>query len=176
MAEKARERSRSTRGKKREDEPQGDGNNGHEADVARDEGELASYLAERIKPGLNRGAIPLLARSIAREIARDEYHSDDAEADDESGEKTDEASADGRGGGSDLESDLHKLQTQLGKDWILSLSVQGGDSWLVAEKEDVTQRVEAPDASVLSQAVKLLNESGGRSNSARRPSGETKSD
>ena len=69
MAEQARERSRSTRGKKREEEPQGDGNNGRDAEVARDEGELASYLAERIKPGLNRGAIPLLARSIARDFS-----------------------------------------------------------------------------------------------------------
>jgi hypothetical protein len=67
----------------------------------------------------------------------------------------------------DLETDLHKLQAQLGEDWILSLSVQGGDSWLTAEKEDVTQRIEAADASVLCQAVKLLNEGGGRSGSAR---------
>ena len=34
------------------------------------EEELAHYLQERIKPGLNRGAVRLLARSIAMEIAR----------------------------------------------------------------------------------------------------------
>ena len=32
--------------------------------VETSEQELAEYLQERIKPGLNRGAIPLLARSI----------------------------------------------------------------------------------------------------------------
>ena len=36
------------------------------------EQELAGYLQERIKPGLNKGAIPLLARSIAKEIAHRE--------------------------------------------------------------------------------------------------------
>ena len=39
-------------------------------EVTQYEQELAGYLQERIKPGLNRGAIPLLARSIAKEIAR----------------------------------------------------------------------------------------------------------
>ena len=34
--------------------------------------ELAQYLEERIKPGLNAGAIPPLARSIARDIAAQE--------------------------------------------------------------------------------------------------------
>ena len=34
------------------------------------EKELAGYLQERIKPGLNQGSIPMLARSIAKEIAR----------------------------------------------------------------------------------------------------------
>jgi hypothetical protein len=33
------------------------------------EQELVNYLQERIRPGLNRGAIPLLARSIAKDIA-----------------------------------------------------------------------------------------------------------
>ena len=36
------------------------------------EAELAHYLEERIKPGLNAGAIRMLARSIARDIAAQE--------------------------------------------------------------------------------------------------------
>ena len=51
------------------------------------EQELAGYLQERIRPGLNRGSIPLLARSIAKEIASREQSngtSQDPEADDES--------------------------------------------------------------------------------------------
>jgi hypothetical protein len=42
---------------------------GYEKELADYESELARYLQARIKPGLSRGAIPLLARSIAREIA-----------------------------------------------------------------------------------------------------------
>jgi hypothetical protein len=67
-----------------------------------------------------------------------------------------------------LEAHLHELQAELGEDWILYFSVQGDNAWLTAEKEDATQRIEAPTASVLSKAVKLLNESGGRSNATRR--------
>ena len=57
--------------------------NGHQEEVAKYEQRLASYLQERIKPGLNSGAIPLVARSIAKEIARWEPPSggsEDAEA------------------------------------------------------------------------------------------------
>ncbi len=39
------------------------------AEATQYEQELASYLQERIKPNLNKGAIPLLARSIAKELA-----------------------------------------------------------------------------------------------------------
>ena len=49
------------------------------------EQELARYLQERIKPGLNRGAIPLLARSIAKEIAH-RAPGEDADVDDERGD------------------------------------------------------------------------------------------
>jgi hypothetical protein len=59
---------------------------GHDEEVASYEQELAGYLQERIKPGLNRGAIPLLARSIAKEIAHREHPngtSEDAEVEDE---------------------------------------------------------------------------------------------
>jgi hypothetical protein len=142
-----------------QDDAEQNGEPRREGEGAIDEGELATYLQERIKPGLNRGAIPLLARSIAREIARDEFHRDDPEEDDD---------ADGVDGDSDLAAGLHTLQAQLGSDWILSLCVQGDDSWLVAEKSDVSQRVESQDASVLRQAVKLLDEGGGRSSSSRK--------
>jgi hypothetical protein len=154
----ATERSRSKRDE-RDDTERDDGEPGRNGEAAIDEGELASYLQEPIKPGLNRGAIPLLARSIAREIARDEFHKDAPE--------TDDAKADDDGeelnGDSDLAAGLQALQSQLGSDWILSLSVQGEDSWLVAEKADVSQRIEAQDASILRQAVKLLDQGGGRS-------------
>jgi hypothetical protein len=63
----------------------------HDA-VTTHEHELAEYLQERIKPGLNRGAIPLLARSIAKEIVRREHlngGSDDPELDGEYHENPD---------------------------------------------------------------------------------------
>jgi hypothetical protein len=124
--------------------------NGHEEEMARDEKELAGYLQERLKPGLNSGAIPLLARSIAKEIAHHEYSnggSEDAEEEDES---------------ADLETNLHELQSKLGEDWILYFAVHGEDSWLTAETDDASQRIEAPNASVLIKAVEVLNQGGGR--------------
>jgi hypothetical protein len=166
-------------------------------DVADYEKELASYLQERIRPGLNRGSIPLLARSIAKEIAHREHPNgapQDAEAEEEpSAEADDEASAeaeeepdvdaedepdadedeyddeadDAQDAESEepsaFENEMHELQEELGDDWILRFSVQGDDAWLTAEKEDGSQRVEAPIGDVLREAVALLNESGGRS-------------
>jgi uncharacterized membrane protein len=187
-------------------------------DVADYEKELASYLQERIRPGLNRGSIPLLARSIAKEIAHrehpngapqdaeeepsaeaddeasaeaeeepdvdaedepdadeDEYddEADDDEADDDeaedevSAEADDEEADDAQDAESEepsaFENEMHELQEELGDDWILRFSVQGDDAWLTAEKEDGSQRVEAPIGDVLREAVALLNESGGRS-------------
>jgi hypothetical protein len=188
------------------------------------EQELAEYLQERIKPGLNRGAIPLLARSIAKEIVRREHldggsddHEADAEydersdaaddleaeaddepedeaddeaddeptaeaddepedeADDEADDETDEKAddePDAEGdeepeGESDsaideFEAEMHELQAELGKEWILSFSVQGDEAWLTAEKQDESQHVEGPTAEVLLEAVELLEE-GGRS-------------
>ena len=162
----------------------GTGQNDHEEEVARYEQELADYLQERIKPGLNSGAIPLLARSIAKAIAHrshpngasedtevadersaaEDEHS--AEADDEHSEADDEHSAESEAESEappDIEADMHELQAELGEDWILRFSVQGDDAWLTAEKGDGSQRVEAPTASVLSEVVGLLNEGGGRS-------------
>ena len=181
-------------------------------DVADYEKELASYLQERIRPGLNRGSIPLLARSIAKEIAHrehpngasqdaeaeeepsaeaeeepdvdaedepdadeDEYddEADEAEAEDDeaedevSAEADDEEADDAQDAESEepsaFENEMHELQEELGDDWILRFSVQGDDAWLTAEKQDGSQRVEAPIGDVLREAVALLNESGGRS-------------
>jgi hypothetical protein len=185
---------------KREPADSGTAQNGRE--VSSYEQELADYLQERIKPGLNRGSIPLLARSIAKEIAQrspqeeadvdDEYIDDDertAEADDDyddeaddeptgeaddddedEDEPTGEADDDSDDDESaedesppDFEAGMHELQAELGEDWILRFSVQGEDSWLTAEKDDGSQRVEAPTAAVLSEVVELLDESGGRS-------------
>jgi len=81
----ARKQSRSKRDKQQEAEP-GTAQNGQEDEVARYEQELVGYLQERIKPGLNRGAIPLLVRSIAKEIAHREHvggASEDAEPEDD---------------------------------------------------------------------------------------------
>jgi hypothetical protein len=198
---------------------------GHEDEVAQYEKELAGYLQKRIKPGLNSGAIPLLARSIAKDIAHREHpnggskdadveaepsaeaadessaeaedeataEADEAtaeadeptaeaedeataeadeptaeaedeasaEADEEAGEPDDDGSATSEAA-PDFEADMHELQAELGEDWILRFSVQGDDGWLTAEKDDGTQRVEAPTASVLLEAVELLNDRGGR--------------
>jgi hypothetical protein len=165
---------RSKRDKQQESEPD-TAQNGHDDDVASYEKELANLLNERIKPGLNRGAIPLLARSLAKEIATRQAEQDtseddaeyedenDAEADDDFDVDGDDEYGDEEDSESpDLEADLYELQEQLGDDWILYFAVHGGRAWLTAEKEDASQRVEAPTASVLSKAVKLLNEGGGR--------------
>ena len=121
-------------------------------------------MQDRIKPGLNRGSIPLLARSIAKEIARQEFA--EGTADDETdalNDEGDDEAGDEQDSGPDLEAALHELQAELGEEWILYFSVQGDRTWLTAEKDDATQRVEAPNASVLTEAVKVLNEGGGRS-------------
>jgi hypothetical protein len=141
-----------------QDADPGAGQNGHEEEVASYEQELAGYLQERIKPGLNRGAIPLLARSIAKEIAH-RKHPNGGPADTEA---ADERSAESQAS-SDFEADMHELQAELGEDWIVRFSVQGDDAWLTAEKDDGSQHVEAQTASVLVEAVELLNQGGGRS-------------
>src|SRR3954468_19255002 len=129
-----------------------------------DEQELASYLEERIKPGLNRGAIPLVARSIAREIARDYYRSDDSDEDEYEDEYEDDDEE-----AADLEADLHELQQRLGEDWTLYYAVHGGDAWLAAEHQDAAQRVEAATADVLVKAVAVLNKGGSRSGRRSQP-------
>jgi hypothetical protein len=139
------------------------GQNGVDKEVAKYEKELAAYLQQRIKPGLNSGAIPLLARSIAKDIAHREHPNGgsaeggaqpSAEADDQPTAESEPAP--------DFEADMHDLQAELGEDWILRFSVQGDAGWLTAEKADGSQRVEAPTAAVIAEAVGLINEGGGR--------------
>jgi len=198
------------------------------------EKELAAYLQERIRPGLNRGSIPMLARSIAKEIAKRDHpngtpkespeddettaagadeevaaegedetsaesgdeevaesededvaesededvaESDDededeagaeAEEDDDEDEASAEAEDDAEPEDEDeeaptaFEEDMYELQEEFGDDWIVRFSVQNDAGWLTAEKDDGSQRLEAPTADVLRKAVKLLNEDGGR--------------
>jgi hypothetical protein len=135
-----------------EEEPRAD-RNGREDDEGKNyEQELAGYLQERIKPNLNSGAIPLLARSIAHDIAQRDRPEGTPSEDSEGGEES-----------TDFEADMREFQSELGEDWILSFSVHGDEAWLTAEKEDGSQHVEAQTAAVLSQAVGLINDGGGRS-------------
>jgi hypothetical protein len=137
-----------------QDVAEDDRHNGYEEELAQYETDLARYLESRIKPGLSRSAIPLMARSIAKEIARKEPPEPtmDASGDDENAQPE----------APDFEAEMHELQAELGEDWILRFSVQGGDAWLTAEKEDASQRVEAPDAAGLVRIVEAIDESGGR--------------
>ena len=127
-------------------------------DVAQYEKELAAYLQERIKPGLNRGAIPLLARSIAKDIARRERPNgaQESSAEADGGEAAEHEAP------PDFEADMRELQAELGEDWILRFSVHGDDGWLTAEKDDGSESVDAPDASGLIEAVGQINERGSR--------------
>ena len=121
---------------------QANGKNGHDGELESYEQELEDFLQRRIKPGLNRGAIPLLARSIAKDIAHREQESSGDDAQHE------------------FEADMQDLQEELGEDWILRFSVHNGNAWLTAEKEDGSQRVEAPTASVILKAARLLDRRG----------------
>jgi hypothetical protein len=123
----------------------------YEKELAQYEKQLASYLQERIKPGLSRGAIPLLARSIAKEITRQEppERIEGKDAPDTSD-----------GPVPDFEADMHELQAELGDDWILSFSVHGEDGWLTAENQDSSQRIEAETADELMKAYDDAPDSG----------------
>lgn len=123
----------------------------YEKELADYEKELARYLQARIKPGLSRSAIPLMARSIAKEIA--------AQDPPEPIGGSDVPNA-GDGPGPDFEADMHELQARLGDDWILRFSVHGEDGWLTAEKQDLTQRVEAATAEQLVKIVEAIDAQG----------------
>jgi hypothetical protein len=134
-----------------EHEESQDGNGREPADY---ETELTHYLQARIKPGLSRSAIPLVARSIAKEIARHEP----------SGQPPSSNPAEGGGDATeagnepvpDFEEEMHELQEELGDDWILHFSVHGDDGWLTAEKQDSSQRVEAATADHLLRIVDAI--------------------
>ena len=125
-------------------------------DVSRFEKQLASYLQERIKPGLNSGAIPMLARSIAHELAERTSSNGDSQVQEPPAKDDEKFEAE------DFEAEMHDLQEELGADWVVSFSVQGGNAWLTAAKSDGSQRLESPTADVLVKAVKMLNKDGGR--------------
>ena len=133
--------------------------NGYEQALSDYQKELAHYLQERIKPGLNAGAIAMLTRSIARDIAEQEPPTapDDGEAMTDRGAPTN-----GDGPAPDFEADMHDLQAELGPDWILRFSVHGQNRWLTAEKHDASQHVEAPDAEGLVKMVNAVNENAAR--------------
>jgi hypothetical protein len=124
---------------------------GYEKQLADYEKELARYLQARIKPGLSRSAIPLMARSIAKEIVAKE--------------PPDQIDGSGvhKGGDDpapDFEADMHELQARLGDDWILRFSVHGEDRWLTAETQDLSQRVEAVTAEQLVRIVEAIDAQG----------------
>jgi hypothetical protein len=134
--------------------------NGYERELAEYEKQLAQYLQEKIKPGLSRSAIPLVARSIAKEIARREPPDAQDDSEDRSGPEGERP--DGGSEPPNFEAEMHELQAELGEDWVLRFSVQGNDAWLTAEKEAEGHRVEAPDAQGLVPIVEAINEGGGR--------------
>jgi len=133
--------------------------NGYEQELADYQEELAHYLQERIKPGLNAGAIAMLTRSIARDIAEQEPPAAPDNGEARAGR---DAPTNGDGPAPDFEADMHDLQAELGPDWILRFSVHGQDRWLTAEKHDASQHVEAPDAEGLVKMVNAINENAAR--------------
>ena len=134
--------------------------NGYERELAEYEKQLAQYLQEKIKPGLSRSTIPLVARSIAKEIVRREPPEAPEAAEARGGPE--DGRPEGGSGSPDFEAEMHDLQAELGEDWVLRFSVHDDDAWLTAEKEAEGQRVEAPDAQGLLPIVEAINEGGGR--------------
>ena len=130
----------------------GSDQNGHDEELAKYEKDLVQYLLQRIKPGLSSSTIPLMARSIAKEIVHQKPPPDEAE--DTDGEDARDAGDDSS---ADFEADMRELQAELGDDWILRFSVHGDDGWLTAEMVNGSQRLEAPNAQVLTDAVQALN-------------------
>jgi hypothetical protein len=134
--------------------------NGYERELAEYEAQLAEYLQKKIKPGLSRSAIPLVARSIAKEIVRREPPEAPEGSEDQSGPEGERPA--GGGQPPDFEAEMRELQAELGEHWVLRFSVHGDDAWLTAESPDEGQRVEAPDAQGLVPIVEAINEGGGR--------------
>ena len=78
----AKQQTASRRKARPEDNGSEKGKSGSGDKASSYEEELTELLQERIKPGLNRGSIPLLARSLAKDIAS-RQRPDEAEDDDE---------------------------------------------------------------------------------------------
>ena len=182
MASKSPATSRRVRSRRDDDERQagrGESQNGDGEAAATDDQQLAHYLQERKKPGLSPGALRLLARAVTKGAAHRRPREDSDAAGEASGQEDDdvreEVDDDARGEANDdfsdeegadersLEDEMRGLQANLGDDWILRVCVQGDYAWLTAEKDDGSQRVEAPAADLLAEVVALLNESGDRS-------------
>jgi len=183
MASKSPATSRRARSRRDDDERQagrGESQNGDGEAAATDDQQLAHYLQERKKPGLSPGALRLLARAVTKGAAHRRPREDSDAAGEASGQEDDDVREevdddDARGEANDdfsdeegadersLEDEMRGLQANLGDDWILRVCVQGDYAWLTAEKDDGSQRVEAPAADLLAEVVALLNESGDRS-------------
>jgi hypothetical protein len=124
-----RKASRSEREKRREadngngsDAPKTDGSESYEK-------ELAAYLQERIRPGLNRGSIPMLARSIAKEIAKRDHPNGTP---DQSAED-DEVTAEGAEDEAAVEAEGEDAADAEGDD---DADAEGDDDEVAAEAED----------------------------------------
>ena len=101
------------------------------------EKELASYLQERIRPGLNRGSIPMLARSIAKEIAkRDHPNGTPEEAPEDDGVTAE---------GADDESAEAQEDTAEAEDEDVAAEAEDEDVAAEAEDEDVAAEAEDED-------------------------------
>jgi hypothetical protein len=115
---------------------------------------------------------PALVADEQSDPQADEEQPPSVEADEESDDQADEeqpdqeadAQSDARADDeqSDFEANMYELQADLGEEWVLHFSVQGDDGWLTAEKQDGTQRVEAPDAQRLVTIIDAIDECGGR--------------
>jgi hypothetical protein len=164
-------RARSRRDDDEREAGRGASQNGDGEAAATDAHQLEHDLQERIKPGLSRGALRLLARAVSKGAAHRRPGEDSDAAGEAGGQEDDDVREevdDDAGGEADvdersLQDEMRDLQANLGDDWILRVCVQGDYAWLTAEKDDGSQHVEAPAADLLAEVVARLNESGDRS-------------
>jgi hypothetical protein len=123
---------------------------GYEKELADYERELARYLQARIKPGLSRGASPLLARSIAR----------DRRAGGARADRGQRRPGGRRWPGCGLRGGHARAPGEARRRLDLRFSVHGGGGWLTAEKQDSSQRVEAPTAEQLVKIAGAIDAQG----------------
>ena len=115
-----------------------------EDEVTQYEQELAGYLQERIKPGLNRGSIPLLARSIAKEIARRQRPdgaSEDSDEQDESSAEADLEASEAEEPSDETEDDLEDEPSDEAEDDLEDEPSDDAED----EDDDVSEESEEPD-------------------------------